>query len=287
LVVLLAPANLAAQPSVSAPAASAATPAVKSAAGYEQPPKAILDVMRAPSPPTPYVSPTLDKILLASWQDYPPMSRVAAPFLRLAGVRVDPANHSKRDTPGGYGIKRCVTGFELVGVADAARTPVALPAGACPDTPIWSADGKRFAFANVATQAVELWIGDARTGTVHKVPGASLNPMFNGELQWMPDQTTLLVKLVPEGMGAPPPKPRVPGGPSIQETGGQQGQSSTYENRDTLGSPHDEDLFDYYAAAQPAWVDASTSVITRFGKRCAATRWCSCVTPRCRARRRW
>lgn len=266
LVALLAPANLAAQPSVAAPAASAATPPVKSASGYEQPPKVILDVMRAPSPPTPYVSPTLDKILLASWQDYPPMSRVAAPFLRLAGVRVDPANHSKRDTPGGYGIKRCVTGFELVGVADAARTPVALPAGACPDTPIWSADGKRFAFANVAAQAVELWIGDARTGTVHKVPGASLNPMFNGELQWMPDQTTLLVKLVPEGMGAPPPKPRVPGGPSIQETGGQQGQSSTYENRDTLGSPHDEDLFDYYAAAQPALVDAATSVITRFGK---------------------
>jgi hypothetical protein len=58
----------------------------------------------------------------------------------------------------------------------------------------------------------------------------------------------------------------VPAGPSIQETGGAQGQSSTYENRDTLGSGHDEDLFDYYAASQLALVDAASSTITLLGK---------------------
>ena len=106
----------------------------------------------------------------------------------------------------------------------------------------------------------------AKTGEVHQVSGVRLNPMFDDEMQWMPDQKTLLVKLVPEGMGAPPPEPIVPIGPSIQETGGEKGQSSTYENRDTLDNKHDEDLFDYYAASQLALVDAATGAITPIGK---------------------
>ena len=243
----------------------AALAASASAAGYDQPPKAILDVMRAPSPPSAHVSPTQDTILLVSQQDYPPLSRVATPFLRLAGARIEPGNHSKHDTPGGYGIRPCIRSFELVRIADGVRTAVQLPVAACPESPTWSADGKQFAFANVVSTSVELWIGDARSGKVRQVPGVRLNPMFGSELQWMPDQKTLLVKLVPGNLGAPPPKPLVPAGPSIQETGGAQGQSSTYENRDTLGSGHDEDLFDYYAASQLALVDAASSAITLLG----------------------
>ncbi|HEV8267026.1 MAG TPA: S9 family peptidase, partial [Thermoanaerobaculia bacterium] len=250
----------------SAAASPATTPARAEPSGYDQPPKNILDVLHAPSPPMPRIAPTHDTILLVTWQTYPPMSRVATPFLRLAGVRIEPGNHSKHDTPGGYGITRCAEAYELVRVADGTRTKVALPAGACAGTPIWSADGKRFAFVNLAPAAVELWIGDAKTGQAKSVPGARLNPMFGSDLQWMPDQTSLLVKLVPDGLGAPPPEPSTPLGPSIQETDGRKGQSSTYENRDTLNNRHDEDLFDYYAAAQLALVDASTSTITPVGK---------------------
>ena len=261
--------------------ASAPVVASESASGYNQPPKNILDVMHAPSPPRPSVSPTQDSILLVSWQDYPSIARVSTPFLRLAGVRVEPKNHSKHDTPGGYGITPCVRSMELVHVAaasstnaasssstnkDSAQIHIKLPEGACPGGPVWAADGKRFAFVNLAPTAVELWIGDAKTGEVHAVHGARLNPMFNDEMQWMADQKTLLVKLVPEGMGAPPPEPIVPAGPSIQETTGEKGQSSTYENRDTLNSKHDEDVFDYYATSQLAFVDAATGAITPVGK---------------------
>jgi dipeptidyl aminopeptidase/acylaminoacyl peptidase len=266
--------------SPSSKAASAPAKPAETASGYNQPPKNILDVMLAPSLPRPVVSPTNDWILLVSWQEYPSITRVATPFLRLAGVRVEPKNHSKHDTPGGYGITPCATSFELVHVSlgeqkatgqnQAAPVKIALPAGACPGEPIWAADGKHFAFVNLATESVELWIGDARTGAVHSVPGARLNPMFDDAVQWMPDQKTLLVKLVPKGMGAPPPEPILPPGPSIQETTGEKGQSSTYENRDTLTNKHDEDVFDYYAASQLALVDtannAATSAITPIGK---------------------
>jgi dipeptidyl aminopeptidase/acylaminoacyl peptidase len=252
--------------SASSNVASGSASAAAPGSGYNQPPKYILDVMHAPSPPVPVVSPTHDSILLVSWQDYPPMSRVATPFLRLAGVRVETGNHSKHDTPGGYGVTPCARNYDLVHVADSSQVHVALPAGACAGEPEWAADGTHFAFVNLASDAVELWIGDAKTGRAHRVPGVRLNPMFDDAMLWMPDQKTLLVKLVPKGMIAPPANPVVPIGPSIQETEGQKGQSSTYENRDTLNNKHDEDVFDYYAASQLALVNAATAAITPVGK---------------------
>ncbi|HEY1580670.1 MAG TPA: prolyl oligopeptidase family serine peptidase [Terracidiphilus sp.] len=250
------------------PSNAAVTQAATSEAssGYNLPPKNIVDIMLAPTPPSPIVSPTADSLLLVSWQNYPSIARVATPFLRLAGVRVEPKNHSKHDTPGGYGITLCASTFDLVHIADRAKIHVSLPASACPGDPMWAADGKHFAFVNIATDAVELWIGDSQTGDAHKIPGIRLNPMFDDAAQWMPDQKTLLVKLVPENMGEPPAESTAPAGPGIQETEGKKGQSSTYENRDTLSNKHDEDVFDYFAASQLALVNADSGAVTPIGK---------------------
>ena len=233
---------------------------------YEKPPASILEVLHAPSPPRPVISPTRDNVLLVTWVEYPSIARVAEPFLKLAGVRVEPRNHSNHSTPGGYGIAPCATTFVLVRVADAKEVPVSLPANACADRPMWSADGKRFAFKNTTADAVELWVGDATTGEAHRIPGTRLNTILGRSMQWMSDQKTLLVKLIPDSLGAPPPEPTVPPGPNVQETSGAKGQSSTYEARDVLKTPHDEDLFDYYAASELALVDVTTSALTKLGK---------------------
>jgi dipeptidyl aminopeptidase/acylaminoacyl peptidase len=262
----LAIALIACLPCLPAICQSAPGTVAESVSGYNQPPKNILDVMRAGSPPQPMVSPTNDAILLVFWQDYPSIARVATPYLRLAGVRVEPGNHSKHDTPGGYGITPCARSYDVVHVADAAQTHVALPAGACAGEPVWAADGKHFAFVNLAPDSVELWIADAKTAQARKIPGVRLNPMFDDAMAWMPDQNTMLVKLVPKGLAAPPAQPKAPTGPSIQETEGQKGQSSTYEVRDTLNNKHDEDVFDYYAVSQLALVNVNTGAITPIGK---------------------
>ncbi|GGY23418.1 S9 family peptidase [Paludibacterium paludis] len=236
------------------------------AAGYQQPPEAILKVMRAPALPVPSISPAKNAMLLVAWQEYPSIARVSTPFLRLAGSRVEPRNHSKHDTPGGYGIPPCAESFKLVGIPDGRETSVSLPANGCAGAPEWSADGRHFAFTNTVTDAVELWIGDTDSGKVRKIPGVRLNPMMNDELHWMPDQKTLLVKTVPARLGPPPVKPAGQEAPSIQESDGTTGQSSTYENRDTLGSVHDEALFDHYAASQLMLVDAKSAKLVALGK---------------------
>ena len=244
--------------------------AVITTSGYDAPPKNVLDVLHAPSPPQPFVSPTHETILLVSWVKYPSIAQVAEPFLKLAGVRVEPRTRRKHDTPGGYGVAQCAQTFALVEVATSRETPVALPAGGCADGVVWAADGKRFAFRNTADDGVELWVGDLTAG-IRRLGAARLNPMLGSSLQWLADQKTLLVKLVPDTAGAPPAASIASDGPSIQETTGQSGESSTYETRDTLSNKHDEALFEYYGTSQAALVDAASGAVTRLGKPAVVT----------------
>lgn len=237
----------------------------KTSSGYDRPSEDILDVMRAPSAPDPYVSPTGDYMIMVQWQNDPSIERLAIPFLRLAGVRVEPHNHSRRDASSGHGIAHRAIRYDLIHIPDGVEIRVELPKDSCLSAPDWSADGQFFAFKNTTAEAVEIWIGHGQTGVVRRVPGARLNPTLGDELQWMPDQKTLLVKLIPEEMGAPPPKPASVSGPEIQESEGEGGWSGTYEVCDTLTCPHDEDLFDYYAASQLSFVNASSLEIQNVG----------------------
>jgi len=238
----------------------------KNSSGYERPPKDILDVMRAPSLPVPVVSPTGDRMIMVQWQIYQSIERMRNPYLRLAGIRVEPHNHSRRDTDNGAGIEPCASGYDLVHIADGTQIRIELPENGCPSKPIWSTDGKLFAFRNTTAKAVEIWIGDGQTGAVRRVTDARLNPMLDDSLQWMPDQRTLLVKLVPTGMEPPPSRLASPAGPKIQETDRAKGYCSTYESHDALTGPHDEDLFDYYAASQLAFVDTASLAVQYVGE---------------------
>ena len=55
--------------------------------GYRKPPQEVLDILNAPVTPTALVSPTRDKMLLVTGFRYPPLSDLAQPMLRLAGLR--------------------------------------------------------------------------------------------------------------------------------------------------------------------------------------------------------
>lgn len=242
---------------------------------YQKPPKPIGDILESPPTPNVSVSPTRDRLLVMEGLRQPPIADLAAPMLRLAGLRINPATNGRHHPPR-------IIALTLLNIADGKQTKLATPAHAYLSAPIWSADGKHFAFTNTIsdtskvlaggkhltvatdqTPGIELWIGDAATGALKKIGRVRISAVFGEPLQWMPDQKTLLVQLVPASRGQEPEEPKVPAGPNVQESSGKPAPVRTYE--DMLQNPHDEDLFDYYATAQMAFVDVATGKITNVG----------------------
>src|SRR5438874_813200 len=163
---------------------------------YMKPPQAILDVLNAPEPPQISVSPTRDMMLMSTQLRYPPIADVAAPMLRLAGSRIDPA------TNGPHRAQYSVA-LSLKRISDGVETKIVLPAGAKVSVPRWSPDGKQFAFMNTVSNGIELYVGDAAAARVRKIAGVAINAAYGDPLQWI-DSHTLAAQLVPAGRGKPP-----------------------------------------------------------------------------------
>jgi len=224
---------------------------------YMKPPQAILDILNAPEPPQVSVSPTRDVILMSTQLRYPPIADVAAPMLRLAGSRINPA------TNGPHRAQYSVA-LALKKVSDGAETKIILPPNAKASVPRWSPDGKQFAFTNTIANGIELYVGDTASGRIRKIAGVSINAAYGDPINWI-DVHTLIAQLVPAGRGKPPAEPLVPKGPHIQESSGNAGPARTYE--DMLQNPHDEALWDYYASSQLALVDLNgTGKVSPIGK---------------------
>lgn len=212
---------------------------------YKQPPKEIMDILNAPATPSTSISPAKDKIALLEPLRYPPISELAQPMLRLAGLRINPNTTGQHRQP--YFVK-----VTLKNIADGKETPVSLPPNAQIISPSWSADGKYLAAGNVTATGIELWIIETATAKATKIKNVMVNTAF-GRFDWMPDQKSLIVNLVPKNRGtAPQYQNLTPGEPSIQETSGKGGAVQTFQ--DLLKSPNDEKLFEYYATSQIAVV---------------------------------
>lgn len=220
-------------------------------AQYQKPPKEIEDILNAPSIPSTSVSPARDKIALLEPLRYPPVSELSQPMLRLAGLRVNPNTNGQHRQP--YFVK-----LSLKNISDGNVTTVQLPAGAKIVSPTWSADGKYIAAGNLTPQGTELWIIETANGKAKQIKKVFVNTVLGG-FDWMPDQKSLLVNLVPEKRGAAPQYQNLtPNSPNIQETAGKSGAVQTFQ--DLLKSPNDENLFEYYATSQLAVVSVEGKV---------------------------
>src|SRR5271165_4995697 len=225
---------------------------------YQKPPQRISDILNAPDTPRAFVSPVYTHVLLAEPLRYPPISDVAAPMLRLAGVRINPRNNGPHRAP-------LFTNLVLKRVDDGAEVKIALPAGAKISLPKWSPDGKQFAFVNSTGNSQELWIGSVAGGRAHRQEGVTMNASlgYNDAFQWL-GNAKLMVTAVVSVRGNPPVEALTPAGPHSQESLGHSGPARTYE--DMLTSAHDEALFDYYATAQLMVVDTASGRAQAYGK---------------------
>ncbi len=223
---------------------------------YQKAPPEIRKILDAPSTPVLSVSPAKTYVILAEPLRYPPIAEVSQPMLRLAGIRINPRTNGLH-TVIGY------ASLVLKKIDGTGDTTLALPTGSKAGMPRWNKYGSAFAFTVTLPDRIELWTGVTATGRVRRAEGVRLNAVLGTPLTWMDDGRTLLLQLVPPSRGAAPEEAAVPAGPIVQESSGRSGPIRTYE--DMLSSPHDEDLFDYYATSQLAWLDTQSGRLTNIG----------------------
>jgi dipeptidyl aminopeptidase/acylaminoacyl peptidase len=224
---------------------------------YQKPPQAVLNVLDAPATPLASISPTRDRMLLATPSRYPTIAEMAEPMLRLAGSRINPQTNAAHRTTK-------IIALTLKNIADGKEIKVALPANPSFGMLAWSPDGKQFAVMNVTPSGVELWVGDATTGKLRKLPGVRLNSAYGEAMQWLADSKTLLCQTISANRPPAPTASSVPTGPNVQENYSKATPAWTYQ--DLLKTPHDEKLFDYYATSQLAFINTTTGKMTPFGK---------------------
>jgi dipeptidyl aminopeptidase/acylaminoacyl peptidase len=222
---------------------------------YLLPPTAVIDIVDAPALPFVEVSPARDVLAVLPRRGMLSIEEVSKPMLRLAGLRINPANNGLHRAPAG-------TGVVLRAIATGSERPIHVPPAARIGDFKFSPDGKRFSFTNTRESRIDLHVGDVATGQTRLVDGA-INGVA-GSCEWLDDSSALLCPFVPDARGAPPTPPTLPAGPNIQENYGKPGPVRTYQ--DLLTSAHDENLFEYYFTSQLSFVDAATGKRTPIGK---------------------
>jgi dipeptidyl aminopeptidase/acylaminoacyl peptidase len=222
---------------------------------YKQPPAVIAKILDTPPTPSASFSPDRSKMLMTERNGLPPISDVGAPYLRLAGTRVNPrTNGSWREA--------FARGLIVRPLAGATETRVQTPPGAKISHVMWSDDSKKIVFSITGADGIKLWVADAATGAAHKLTDVALNGI-QAPCSWM-DATDLICQTIPAGRGAAPAAPEIPEGPIVQDADGHKNPAPTFE--DLLSSPQDEKLFDYYFASQLAIISLDGTVTKIGGK---------------------
>ena len=209
--------------------------------GYQQPPTIMRDLLLAP--PTP--SANLDKsgrwLMLTERSSYPSLAELAEPELRIAGLRINPANFS----PSRSGSVEKITLRDLTTNQD--HQIQGLPAPLHAVSIQWNPDERRFAFIQLEDNRADLFVVEMATLSARKVNTAALSNLPAAGFSWAGNDQ-LVYRTVPANAGSMPAKPAAPNGPIIQENLGRQGASRTYQ--DLIRSAYDEAMFEYLATSQ-------------------------------------
>jgi dipeptidyl aminopeptidase/acylaminoacyl peptidase len=205
---------------------------------YQRPPEEIARLLEAPLTPFVTFSPDKQWMLQLERSDYPTIEQLSRPELRIAGMRMNPAN---------FGPSRAnyIIGITAKRIKDGQEVAIKnLPANLLMSSASFSPDSKKLAFIQNNPDGIELWVVDMTTFTASKVTERKINAVFGGAFEWLSDSQHLLFTAVPQNLKAIPEKTRVPSGPIVEENLGKRVPSRTYQ--DLMKNSHDEAVFDYY-----------------------------------------
>jgi dipeptidyl aminopeptidase/acylaminoacyl peptidase len=207
---------------------------------YQTPPGDILDLVLTRPTPSVSIDDKAEWLLLLERSDYPSIEELAEPELRIAGLRINPANFSPSRSGSftNIQIKNIKAGqvFEIEG----------LPRDLRASSLQWAPNQQKFAFVNSTNTEIELYVVDLIHKKAKKINTTPLNTVLGGTYQWIGNDQLLYKTIVPgKKLTA---KAGAPAGPVVQESFGRAAASRTYQ--DLIKNPYDEALFEYYGTAQ-------------------------------------
>jgi len=208
--------------------------------GYKTPPKDVADMLLAKRPPNVSVDDKGEWMLFMESSSYPSVAELARPELRIAGLRINPANFapSRQTFITGLYLRNSKTDKEY----KIAGLPSPLYAGSVS----WSGNDKKIAFTHTTENRVDLYVIDVATQKASRINKTALNTTSGG-YSWY-DDNTLLYRGIIKPASAAPQKPAVPDGPTVQENYGKAAPRPTFQ--DLIKSPYDEQLYAFYATTQ-------------------------------------
>ena len=223
--------------------------------GYQQPPKAIADLLLAKPTPFVRIDSKAQWMLLSERNSYPTVEELGQPENKIAGLRLNPNNYSpSRQT--------YINNFLLKNISNNKDYTIeGLPVNLLAGNTSWNPSETKIAFTNTTSKTVDLYVIDITTKKATKINKQPLNLVLGFAYSWIDDKT-VLYKATTQPASNAPKRPITPKGPTIQQSLGKAAPSATFQ--DLIKSPYDEQLFAFYASSQ--LVQNKNGIETNIGK---------------------
>lgn len=238
-------------------------------AGYQKPPKSILDLVDVTMAPSVLMDEAKNYLILLSRDSYESIEDLSQEELRLGGLRIDPKTN----------IGSRVTYFNKIQIKNLkTKTAVIVDVKGIPANPkltnfSWSPDQTKIALTNTTSKGVEIWILDLASATATKIVSDRANANVGDVINWFVDGKSLLVKIVSDKREALiNTKTAIPTGPTISVNDGKKAQNRTYQ--DLLKNKSDEHNFEQLAQSElykvsldgkmEKWLDAAIYTSVNF-----------------------
>ena len=204
---------------------------------YQKPSASILALADYERAPNVSMDSKKEYILFTYRNTYKTLDDLNQEEMRLGGLRINPiTNISSAIT--------YLTNLKIRKVNDKTETQISgLPENARITNISWSPNEKKIAFTNTVSTGVELWVVDVVSASAKKITAANLNANLGSPFNWMKDNETLLVNMLPKNRPALiDSKKDLPKGPTVSTSDGSKSQNRTYP--DLLKNKTDETNFE-------------------------------------------
>lgn len=211
---------------------------------------ALADYERAPS-----VNMDSKKVymLLSYRNTYKTIDDLNQEEMRLGGLRINPVTNISSTVT-------YINNLKLRKVADKVEQQVTgLPENARIANVSWSPNETKIAFTHTTNSGVELWVIDVATASAKKITSDNLNANLGSPFNWVKDNETLLVKVLPKNRPALiDSKKDLPKGPTVSVSDGSKSQNRTFQ--DLLKNKTDEANFETLVTSELYKVTLSGSM---------------------------